>query len=248
MDYSPPENACPGSAYPFCTEISTLVEKRDEGSMQGRSCGMSVTDQRYHKGRRLYKAAGPGSSGRFDRMAGGPLVFGVCPEGEGSAASPRPMRISDEEDVPTEQPPTKANARLPGPDADEGWAARPEAPPPEGPQADRALRQRTLGGQGDALPAPGAPAARRRLRRRVQAGPAPRRTAVPPAGRAEPSRSRPARPRREPAGGRCRRAEPRPPAASRQLPSSRLTARPRGRPRARGPRRDRRLRPGRGGP
>ena len=46
-----------------------------------------------------------------------------------------------EEDVSAQQPQAQAHARLSGPHANEGRPARPEAPPPEGPQAPRGLSQ-----------------------------------------------------------------------------------------------------------
>lgn len=115
---------------------------------------------------------------------------------------------SHEAHFPTEQPTPAAHPRLSRAHADQGRAPRSEAAPPEGAQARRDALASGSGGGGSRSAPMGAPAAPSRVSRRLQAGPACVRPAVPPARAPERPRLVAARDGRRPRVRRRRHAQP----------------------------------------
>jgi hypothetical protein len=126
---------------PFAQRFQQLWKSGIGNHEGGRCRGISVTPERYHTSRGRTRRRDPAEGPSFDSRGPPPVTFSVCPAGR-PVWAPRPMGFTDEEDVPAEQPSTEAHPRLPRPHADEGRPARPEAAPPEGPEADRRLRRR----------------------------------------------------------------------------------------------------------
>jgi hypothetical protein len=212
---------------PFCTEISTPVEKRrfrEPGKAGGfLSANRLKLPQRTRREKRFRGTRG---GGRIDRKDQRGVDLHLCP---GKARpigglGPGARANSHETDLPAEQPQAEEDPRLLGAHAPEGGPPRTQEAAPEGAEADRSLTRGGGAARNKAAPRR-ADGPRFRVPEGLSAGNPPRRAAVRDGGDRERAGLQSAGSGRLPQGRRSRGPEPGQARPPRKLPAAEDPAR-----------------------